>query len=152
VDGFRFDKGSILSRGEDGAPSAHPPLVWQAELDEDLMDTKLIAEAWDAPGLYQIGHFPGDRWSEWNGRFRDTMRRFVKGDRERPAQKSLPVQHTKYFQPPLKATDFCLLNSEANTETATMLAMSNRETQVGILKKAANNIFAPTKTSAAESP
>jgi glycogen operon protein len=50
------------------------------ELDEDLMDTKLIAEAWDAAGLYQIGHFPGDRWGEWNGRFRDTIRRFVKGD------------------------------------------------------------------------
>jgi isoamylase len=80
VDGFRFDEGSILSRGEDGAPSVHPPLVWQIELDEDLMDTKLIAEAWDAAGLYQIGHFPGDRWGEWNGRFRDTMRRFVKGD------------------------------------------------------------------------
>jgi glycogen operon protein len=80
VDGFRFDEGSILSRGEDGAPLVHPPLVWQIELDEDLMDTKLIAEAWDAAGLYQIGHFPGDRWGEWNGRFRDTMRRFVKGD------------------------------------------------------------------------
>jgi isoamylase len=80
VDGFRFDEGSILSRGEDGAPAVHPPLVWQVELDEDLMDTKLIAEAWDAAGLYQIGHFPGDRWCEWNGRYRDTIRRFVKGD------------------------------------------------------------------------
>jgi glycogen operon protein len=80
IDGFRFDEGSILSRGEDGAPQVHPPLVWQVELDEDLMDTKLIAEAWDAAGLYQIGHFPGDRWGEWNGRYRDTIRRFVKGD------------------------------------------------------------------------
>jgi len=80
VDGFRFDEGSILSRGEDGAPAVHPPLVWQVELDEALMDTKLIAEAWDAAGLYQIGHFPGDRWGEWNGRYRDTIRRFVKGD------------------------------------------------------------------------
>jgi glycogen operon protein len=80
VDGFRFDEGSILSRGEDGCPCAHPPLVWQIELDEDLMDTKLIAEAWDAAGLYQIGHFPGDRWGEWNGRYRDIVRRFVKGD------------------------------------------------------------------------
>src|SRR6516162_4475809 len=61
VDGFRFDEGSILSRGEDGAPAIQPPLVWQIELDEDLADTKLIAEAWDAAGLYQIGHFPGDR-------------------------------------------------------------------------------------------
>ena len=80
VDGFRFDEGSILSRGEDGTPSAHPPLVWQVELDEQLADTKLIAEAWDAAGLYQIGHFPGDRWAEWNDRFRDDIRRFVKGD------------------------------------------------------------------------
>ena len=63
VDGFRFDEGSILSRGEDGAPAVHPPLVWQIELDEELADTKLIAEAWDAAGLYQIGHFPGDRWA-----------------------------------------------------------------------------------------
>ena len=80
VDGFRFDEGSILSRGEDGAPAVHPPLVWQIELDEDLADTKLIAEAWDAAGLYQIGHFPGDRWAEWNGRYRDDVRRFVRGD------------------------------------------------------------------------
>ncbi|MBZ5575585.1 MAG: glycogen debranching protein GlgX [Acidobacteriia bacterium] len=80
VDGFRFDEGSILTRGEDGMPSAHPPVVWQIELDEDLADTKVIAEAWDAAGLYQIGHFPGDRWAEWNGRFRDDIRRFVKGD------------------------------------------------------------------------
>jgi glycogen operon protein len=80
VDGFRFDEGSILSRGEDGTPLVHPPLVMQVELSEDFMDTKVIAEAWDAAGLYQIGHFPGDRWGEWNGRFRDTMRRFVKGD------------------------------------------------------------------------
>jgi isoamylase len=80
VDGFRFDEGSILSRGEDGAPAAHPPLVWHIELDEALADTKLIAEAWDAAGLYQIGHFPGDRWAEWNGRYRDDVRRFVRGD------------------------------------------------------------------------
>lgn len=80
VDGFRFDEGSILSRGEDGCPVAHPPVVWQIELEEDLADTKVIAEAWDAAGLYQIGNFPGDRWAEWNGRFRDDIRRFVKGD------------------------------------------------------------------------
>ncbi len=80
VDGFRFDEGSILSRGEDGMPSAHPPVVWQIELDDELADAKVIAEAWDAAGLYQIGHFPGDRWVEWNGLYRDTMRRFVKSD------------------------------------------------------------------------
>ena len=80
VDGFRFDEGSILSRGEDGEPAIHPPLVWGIELDETLADTKLIAEAWDAAGLYQIGHFPGDRWAEWNGRYRDDIRRFVRSD------------------------------------------------------------------------
>lgn len=81
VDGFRFDEGSILSRGEDGAPLKHPPLLWGLELSEIFADTKLIAEAWDAAGLYQIGSFPGYRWSEWNGKYRDAIRRFVKGDK-----------------------------------------------------------------------
>jgi isoamylase len=80
VDGFRFDLGSVLARGEDGRPLEHPPVVWQIELDDQLADSKVIAEAWDAAGLYQIGHFPGDRWAEWNGRYRDDIRRFVKGD------------------------------------------------------------------------
>jgi isoamylase len=80
VDGFRFDEGSILARGEDGAPLEHPPVIWQIELDDTLADSKVIAEAWDAAGLYQVGHFPGDRWAEWNGRYRDDVRRFVKGD------------------------------------------------------------------------
>src|SRR5581483_10706022 len=71
VDGFRFDEGSVLSRGEDGAPLAHPPVIWQIELDDAMADAKMIAEAWDAAGLYQVGHFPGDRWAEWNGRYRD---------------------------------------------------------------------------------
>jgi len=80
VDGFRFDEGSILARGEDGTPLVHPPVIWQIELDDALADAKMIAEAWDAAGLYQVGHFPGDRWAEWNGRYRDEIRRFVKGD------------------------------------------------------------------------
>ncbi|MEW8625583.1 MAG: glycogen debranching protein GlgX, partial [Candidatus Thiodiazotropha sp.] len=80
IDGFRFDEGSILSRGEDGAPMEHPPVLWNLELSETFVDTKLIAEAWDAGGLYQIGSFPGLRWAEWNGRFRDDVRRFVRGD------------------------------------------------------------------------
>ena len=80
VDGFRFDEGSILSRGEDGGPMVHPPVIWHIELSEQLADTKVFAEAWDAAGLYQIGYFPGYRWAEWNGRYRDDMRRFVKGD------------------------------------------------------------------------
>jgi glycogen operon protein len=80
VDGFRFDEGSILARGEDGRPLVHPPVIWQIELEDALADTKLIAEAWDAAGLYQVGHFPGDRWAEWNGHYRDDIRRFVKSD------------------------------------------------------------------------
>jgi glycogen operon protein len=80
VDGFRFDEGSILARGQDGAPLAYPPVVWNIELSDSLMDTKIIAEAWDAAGLYQIGYYPGNRWAEWNGRYRDDVRRFVKGD------------------------------------------------------------------------
>jgi glycogen operon protein len=80
VDGFRFDEGSILARGEDGTPLVHPPVIWQIELDDALAETKMIAEAWDAAGLYQVGHFPGDRWAEWNGRFRDDVRRFVRGE------------------------------------------------------------------------
>ncbi|BAZ47625.1 glycogen debranching enzyme GlgX [Nostoc sp. NIES-4103] len=80
VDGFRFDEGSILSRGQNGAPMDHPPVVWDIETSEILADTKIIAEAWDAAGLYQIGCFPGYRWAEWNGRYRDDIRRIVKGD------------------------------------------------------------------------
>ena len=80
VDGFRFDEGSILARGQDGVPLAYPPVVWNIELSETLLDTKIIAEAWNAAGLYQIGYFPGLRWAEWNGRYRDDIRRFVKGD------------------------------------------------------------------------
>ena len=80
VDGFRFDEGSVLSRGEDGTPLRHPPLLWDIELDDVFANTKLITEAWDAAGLYQIGSFSGYRWSEWNGRFRDDVRKFVRGD------------------------------------------------------------------------
>jgi len=80
VDGFRFDEGSILARDEDGIPIKHPPVLWHIELDDALMDTKVIAEAWDAAGLYQVGYFPGYRWAEWNGKYRDTIRKFVKGD------------------------------------------------------------------------
>ncbi|MDQ3760423.1 MAG: glycogen debranching protein GlgX [Actinomycetota bacterium] len=80
VDGFRFDLSSVLSRGPDGAVLPMPPVVWTIELAEALADTKVIAEAWDAGGLYQVGGFPGERWSEWNGRYRDDIRRFVKGD------------------------------------------------------------------------
>jgi isoamylase len=80
VDGFRFDEAVILCRDENGAPMTYPPVIWQIELSEILADSKVIAEAWDAAGLYEVGYFPGYRWGEWNGRFRDITRRFVKGD------------------------------------------------------------------------
>jgi glycogen operon protein len=80
VDGFRFDLASVLSRDETGRPVLDPPVLWDIESDPVLAGTKLIAEAWDAGGLYQVGRFVGDAWQEWNGRFRDDVRRFVKGD------------------------------------------------------------------------
>ena len=80
VDGFRFDLASILARDEAGNPLPNPPVLWDIESDPLLAGTKLIAEAWDAAGLYQVGSFVGDSWQEWNGRFRDDVRRFVKSD------------------------------------------------------------------------
>jgi isoamylase len=80
VDGFRFDLAAVLSRDESGRPMADPPTLWDIETDPVLAGTKLIAEAWDAGGLYQVGTFVGDRWSEWNGRFRDDVRAFLKSD------------------------------------------------------------------------
>jgi glycogen operon protein len=84
VDGFRFDLASILSRDEQGRPLENPPVLWAIESDPVLAGTKIIAEAWDAAGLYQVGTFLGDRWTEWNGRFRDDIRSFVKGDEGAP--------------------------------------------------------------------
>lgn len=80
VDGFRFDLASILSRDNEGAPIAEPPLVWDIDTDPVLAGTKLIAEAWDAGGLYQVGSFSGDHWKEWNGRFRDDVRAFMRSE------------------------------------------------------------------------
>lgn len=80
VDGLRFDLASILARDEHGHPQANPPVLWDIESDPVLAGTKLIAEAWDAAGLYQVGHFVGDSWKEWNGHFRDDVRAFVRGD------------------------------------------------------------------------
>ena len=80
VDGFRFDLASILSRDERGRPLENPPVLWDIESSPLLAGTKLIAEAWDAAGLYQVGRFVGDTWKEWNGRFRDDIRAFLKGD------------------------------------------------------------------------
>ena len=81
VDGFRFDLASALARGEDGNPQFHAPFLWSTELSPVLGRSHIIAEAWDAAGLYQVGGFPGFRWAEWNGRYRDVMRGFVRGDR-----------------------------------------------------------------------
>ncbi len=81
VDGFRFDLASVLGRGHDGRVLSEPPLLEQLAHDPVLANTKLIAEAWDAAGLYQVGTFPAwRRWAEWNGKFRDDIRRFVRGD------------------------------------------------------------------------
>ncbi|MDQ7025835.1 MAG: glycogen debranching protein GlgX [Anaerolineae bacterium] len=83
IDGFRFDLASILGRDQDGHPLPNPPLLEQLAFDPVLAKCKLIAEAWDAGGLYQVGSFPAyGRWAEWNGRYRDTLRRFIKGDED----------------------------------------------------------------------
>ena len=80
VDGFRVDLASALTRGEDGKPLPNPPVLWSIELADELRSVHLIAEVWDAGGLYQVGSFPGFRWSEWNGRYRDAVRRFLNGE------------------------------------------------------------------------
>jgi isoamylase len=80
VDGFRFDLASILARDSSGRPMANPPVLWDIESDTVLAGTKFIAEAWDAAGLYQVGTFIGDSWREWNGKFRDDVRAFVRGE------------------------------------------------------------------------
>jgi glycogen operon protein len=87
IDGFRFDLAAILSRDENGAPMIDPPLLDTLAHDAVLGRTKLIAEAWDAGGLYQVGSFPSwNRWAEWNGRYRDCVRRFIRGDADASAE------------------------------------------------------------------
>jgi isoamylase len=80
IDGFRFDLASILSRDASGQVMPNPPVLWDIESDPTLAGTKLIAEAWDAAGLYQVGSFIGDSWKEWNGQFRDDVRSFLRGE------------------------------------------------------------------------
>jgi isoamylase len=80
VDGFRFDLASILARDPSGRPISNPPVLWDIDSDPALAGTKPIAEAWDAAGLYQVGRFIGDSWKEWNGRFRDDVRAFFRGE------------------------------------------------------------------------
>jgi len=83
VDGFRFDLAAVLSRDEDGTPISNSPVFWDIDSDPVLAGAKLTAEAWDAAGLYEVGSFSKDRWKEWNGRFRDDVRSFLKSDRGR---------------------------------------------------------------------
>jgi glycogen operon protein len=80
VDGFRFDLASVLDRDSSGQPLANPPVLWDIDSDPYLAGTKIIAEAWDAAGLYQVGSFIGDNWKEWNGRFRDDVRSFIRSE------------------------------------------------------------------------
>ena len=101
VDGFRFDLASVLSRDESGRPLQRPPVLWDIQSDPVLAGTKLIAEAWDAAGLYQVGSFAGDNWQEWNGKFRDDVRRFVKSDNE----SVLAFGHRCFGSPDLYAHD-----------------------------------------------
>ncbi|NJO40082.1 MAG: glycogen debranching protein GlgX [Cyanobacteria bacterium RU_5_0] len=82
VDGFRFDLASVLSRNRVGEPDENSPMLWTIDSDPALASTKIIAEAWDAAGLYQVGSFSGDRFAEWNGPYRDDVRRFVRGDND----------------------------------------------------------------------
>ena len=81
IDGFRFDLASIMSRDESGHTLENPPILWSIESDPVLASTKIIAEAWDARGLYQLGSFIGHKWAEWNGLYRDDVRRFMRGDK-----------------------------------------------------------------------
>jgi glycogen operon protein len=81
IDGFRFDLASVLSRDENGIPLKNPPVLWEIESVPSLAHVKLIAEAWDAGGLYQVGSFIGEKWAEWNGHYRDDVRKFVKGEK-----------------------------------------------------------------------
>ena len=101
VDGFRFDLASVMARDEDGEPLKNPPVLWSIESHPVLAGTKIIAEAWDAAGLYQVGSFIGHRWAEWNGQFRDDVRRFVRGDcgTVRPLSYRISASPDLYDQP-----------------------------------------------------
>jgi isoamylase len=93
IDGFRFDLASILGRDSEGRPLANPPLLEALAYDPILGKCKLIAEAWDAGGLYQVGSFPAyQRWSEWNDRYRDTLRKFLKGDMDQVREMAMLIQ------------------------------------------------------------
>ena len=111
VDGFRFDLASVLTRGPDGKILPNPPIVEDIAEDPALRDTKIIAEAWDAAGTYQVGKFPNERWSEWNGMFRDEVRRFWKGENKTIGHFATRLAgssdlYDKLNQTPLKSINF----------------------------------------------
>ena len=111
VDGFRFDLASILGRNEDGSPMEKPPLLQSLAFDPILGNVKLIAEAWDAGGLYQVGNFPSfKRWIEWNGKYRDEIRQFLKGDVGLARTAASRITGSKDIYDPIKRGEFASVN------------------------------------------
>ncbi len=111
VDGFRFDLAAVLTRDQHGRPADDAPILWEIDTDPVLAGRKLIAEAWDPGGLYLVGSFAGDRWKEWNGRFRDDVRRFLKSDRDtvlnlRQRLLGSPDVYTKRHHSPEQSINF----------------------------------------------
>jgi glycogen operon protein len=111
VDGFRFDLAAVLTRDQHGRSADDAPILWEIDSDPVLAGRKLIAEAWDPGGLYLVGSFAGDRWKEWNGRFRDDVRRFLKSDRNtvlnlRQRLLGSPDIYTKSYQSPEQSINF----------------------------------------------
>jgi isoamylase len=152
VDGFRFDLASILARDPSGQPIPNPPVLWDIDTDPVLAGTKLFAEAWDAAGLYQVGSFIGDSWKEWNGRFRDDVRDFFRGEpgsiarvadrlvgspniyghEEREAEQSLNfiTCHDGFTLSDL--VSYCEKHNEANGEDSRDGANDNRSWNCGV--------------------
>ncbi len=110
IDGFRFDLASIFSRDKNGYPMEDPPILWIIKSDPILAGTKLIAEAWDAGGLYQVGSFAGDRFAEWNGQYRDDIRSFVKSDPGNISQVSARIMGSPDIYPAPERDPHCSIN------------------------------------------
>ncbi|MCB1109786.1 MAG: glycogen-debranching protein [Chlamydiia bacterium] len=110
IDGFRFDLAPILTRGQDGSPLENPPVLQMIERDPILGPTKLIAEAWDAAGLYQLGKFPSYRFGEWNGKFRDDVRHFIRGDGNKEVMKTRLLGSPDLYETPSKSYNFITIH------------------------------------------